>query len=267
MKEYYFERRGICYRTNEFQAGRPTLVWIHGLSGSASAWFPYERIFGNYNLLTFDLRGHGLSARPRHYEEYDLRLCADDVYELLEHVGVETCVLVSHSFGTLVALELVRAHQEKASSLILLSPTAFLGQTRWFPLVRTVSGALITLCRVLPFRTTKRGRIDYTIFTYTGDWDLRRIVRDIRNTTIHAYLYCLLQAYAKNYDKMWEGISVPTLILHGADDHIIPVSHAVQLSMKIPGAALVQLDKANHIVVLNNIQEVSGHIKHFLGAQ
>ncbi|HCR52538.1 TPA: hypothetical protein DIV48_02710 [Candidatus Kaiserbacteria bacterium] len=264
MREYYFAERGICYRTNEFQTGRQTLVWIHGLSGSASAWFPYERIFEKYNLLTFDLRGHGKSGRPKHYEDYGLKECADDVYELLEHLHIDTCIIVSHSFGTLIALEFENTYKRKVSALVLLSPTSFLYQIRLHKFVRIAVRAVISICRILPFRTMRRGRVDYSIFSYTGDWDLRRIVRDIYNTTVHSYIYCLSQMYAKSYDEDWKRISAPTLIMHGISDGYVPVQNSVRLANEIPQSELVLLKGANHIIVLNNIAEVSENIERFL---
>lgn len=267
MKESFFEERGISYRTNEFQGGRPTLVWIHGLSGSISAWYTYEARFSpHYNLVTFDLRGHGRSARPRHYADYALPVFADDLDALLKHLHIDKCVLISHSFGTLIALEFVTAHSENVSGIVFLSPTSFLKKTRWSFFVRTVGRGLVALCAVTPFRTTMRGRVDYAKLAYTSDWDLRRVVRDVYITTIHAYLYCLAQTYAKDYDGFWKRIAVPTLIIHGTGDTYIPVQHSMMLAKEISGSALVTLQGANHIIILNNAAEVSEHIEHFLNS-
>src|SRR5579859_2075215 len=99
MKEDYLSERGIYYRTNDFKGGRPTLVFVHGLLGSSSAWAPYEKLLqGNYNILTFDLRGHGKSVRPLKYREYEVRYFVKDIAALLEHLHITECVLVSHSF-------------------------------------------------------------------------------------------------------------------------------------------------------------------------
>lgn len=262
MKECFFESRGIAYRTNGFRSDRPTLVFIHGLGGSASAWFPYESIFGEtHNLLTFDLRGHGKSAKYTRPEDYALKNSADDLYALLTHLHIETCVLVSHSFGTLVALEFLHANPEKVSSVVLLSPTAFLRKTRWFLLVKIVGNLLVTLFRLLPFHPAIHERVDYAPFAQTGDWNVRRIFNDLRVTTPRIYLYCLAQAYAREYDALWGEFQLPTMIMHGKEDSIIPIKHAELLAKKIPGSTLVCLEHANHILVLNNIREVSEHLR------
>lgn len=265
MKEYFFEKCGIAYRKNEFLSGRQTLVFIHGLSGSASAWFPYEKIFGEKsNLLTLDLRGHGKSGKPKKYADYEIEKSAGDVYELLQHLRIETCILVSHSYGALVALEFLVAHQEKVSATIFLSPTAFLGKTRWSLPVLTVGRGIALLSRLLPFHSRIRGRVDYSLYLPTGDWDLRRVPRDIYNTSVRVYLYCLVQAYAKNYDLVWKNVRIPTLIMHGTTDSYIPFAHSVRLSKEILGSKLVLLENANHIIVLNNVPEVSENIETFL---
>ncbi|MSU74624.1 alpha/beta hydrolase [Candidatus Kaiserbacteria bacterium] len=265
MTESIFEKRGICYRTNEFQIGRPTLVFIHGLSGSASAWFLYENVFESaYNVLTFDLRGHGKSTKFKRYEEYVLQSSADDVYELLNYLKIEKYILISHSYGTLVALELLNVHQEKVSKIIFLSPTAFLSQTKWFWVVKIIGTVFITLFKIIPFHPVVRERVDYTPFKNTGDWNLRRLFKDIRTTSVRVYLYCLVQAYTKNYDELWATISVPTMIMHGTEDSIIPVQHTIQLAKEISGSKLVLLERANHIIVLNNMNKVVEHIESFL---
>lgn len=264
MNEFFFEERGIAYRKNDFHADRLTLVFVHGLSGSASAWFQYEKIFREkYNLLTFDLRGHGKSVKPEKYEDYELEHSADDLYELTKYLHIEKCVLVSHSYGSLVALEFLHAHQEKVSVVIFLSPTAFLKQTKWYSLIKILGGGFVALFRTFPFHPHIRGRVDYIPYKNTGDWNVRRILRDIRMTTIRVYLYCITHAYAKNYDGVWGKVSVPALTMHGTEDSIIPMEHAVQLAKEIPGSKLILLEQANHVIVLNNTQEVSENIEVF----
>ena len=90
MKELFFEERGLAYRSNNIEEGRKTLVFVHGLSGSSSAWYPYEEKFENaYNILTFDLRGHGMSKKQFFYSSYTPELMATDLVALLKHVGIE----------------------------------------------------------------------------------------------------------------------------------------------------------------------------------
>jgi len=83
MQEYIWEDR-IYYETNEFKPDRLTLVFVHGVSGSSSAWLPYEKIFENkYNILTYDIRGHGKSKKYPNYSDYEIKNFAEDLHDLI----------------------------------------------------------------------------------------------------------------------------------------------------------------------------------------
>ena len=72
----------------ERTSGSPTdltLVFAHGVSGSSSAWWPYEKIFENkYNVLTYDIRGHGLSKKYPNYEDYEIKNFVKDFHDLID---------------------------------------------------------------------------------------------------------------------------------------------------------------------------------------
>jgi pimeloyl-ACP methyl ester carboxylesterase len=265
MQDFFFAERGIAFRKNEFVIGRPTLVFIHGLSGSSSAWFPFEERFAtSYNLLTFDLRGHGKSHKPTMPSEYELRSSADDLYALVTHLSIPKFVLISHSYGTLVALEFLRTHQDLVSATVFLSPTSFLKKTLWFYPTRTLGRILVDLFSVFPFHPIIRGRVDYTHHKNSGDWNLRRIRSDIRMTTVRIYVYCLTNAYETDYDDRWKELRIPVLIMHGTKDSVIPAANSVALAKEIPGSTLVLLKGANHMIVLNNVPEVAEQIQNFI---
>jgi len=138
MHEHFFKEREIYYRTNDFSHDRPTLVLIHGISGSSSAWQKYEERFsGKYNILSFDLRGHGRSGKPKQYASYAMKNFTEDLNELLRYLGIKKCVLVSHSFATLIVFEFLATFPNNVEAVILLSPSysinkriAYVPQTR-----------------------------------------------------------------------------------------------------------------------------------------
>src|SRR3989344_7188178 len=124
MKECFFAERGIYYRVNGQLPGRATLLFIHGLSGSSSAWWPYERILENrYNIISPDLRGHGKSQKLLFYGAYTPELIADDIVKLLEHLEVKHCIIIAHSFGTLLALTALRQAPRIFEAAVFISPT------------------------------------------------------------------------------------------------------------------------------------------------
>src|SRR5882757_7719842 len=100
MKEGFLAGPGIAYRTNEFDKSKKILVFVHGLSGTCSAWEPFERELAPvYNLVTYDLRGHGLSKKYTASADYAIKNFADDLHALLEHLHIDRFELVAHSMG------------------------------------------------------------------------------------------------------------------------------------------------------------------------
>ncbi|MFZ2831741.1 MAG: alpha/beta hydrolase [Minisyncoccia bacterium] len=250
MKEYFFEPRGIYYRTNSFQPDRQTIVLIHGLSGHASAWKPYEEFLDkNYNILTFDLRGHGKSRKYASYDAYKISLFADDLLQLLNYLKIEKFTLVTHSFGCLIALEFVKNHQDMIEKLILMSPSFSVDRL----LARIIKPFLYAsrVLELLPFRGGVGYHFDYAPYKNARDWNLGMTFSDIRLTGLRAYLFSSLQTFDVAYDDLLSKIEVPTLLIHGRKDSIFPIKNSMIMKERISDAELVILEEGDHIIVVN----------------
>jgi len=265
MKELFFEERGIAYRTNEFQAERQTLVFVHGLSGSCSAWYPYEARFENdFNILTFDLRGHGRSQKQFFYTAYAPELMADDIIALLRHTGIERCIIIGHSFGTLLALSAIKQAPQKFSAAVFLSPTYGASTAWWLPFGFVLAAVFGTLSLLLPFNSKGRGRVDYAQYVPTWDWNLQRIFEDIRITSLRVYIFCMRQIYSRDTKDWWLGLTIPVLLIHGKRDSVISSRNTEKLRTLMPTAKYILLEKGNHILAVNNVPEVVKSIESFV---
>jgi pimeloyl-ACP methyl ester carboxylesterase len=266
MEEFFLEKRGIYYRRNEFEQDRLTLFFVHGVSGSSSAWLPYEEeLYKEYNIISIDLRGHGKSSKPARYEDYTIEKFSDDLYELLLHVNIETCILISNSFGSLVALEFIAQHRDMISATIFIGPHFVVGEMMSARLVRPLLMLAVKIKPSFSPSALHGGHIDYSKYKNTGDWNMRIAFANIKNTGLWVYLYTTAQSYAFNGKNNLKNIMVPTLIIHGANDTIFPLKYGVMMAMAIPNAKIVILDDIDHIVVLNRSAEVVGLIKKFVG--
>jgi len=262
MKEGYLAN-GVYYRHNELRNGRATLIFVHGLSGSSSAWRFYEERFDKYNLLFFDLRGHGKSVKKDDFDYYALENIADDIAALVRTLGLGKFVLIGHSFGALLALDFANKYKDMVSSLVLLAPDYRISQTVRAKIVRPFF-SLAKIITFKPFKERTGVHIDYREFLNTGDWDIRRIFTDIKNTSLRVYFYCLWQADKIDGDKMILNIKIPVLIVHGKKDTVFPSSDSERMVRKIPGSKLTILPDANHILVINNFKEVGDEIERFV---
>jgi pimeloyl-ACP methyl ester carboxylesterase len=264
VNEHFWECRGIYYRTNTFESGRRTLVFVHGVSGSSSAWRPYEARFSPcYNVVTYDLRGHGKSRKYAYLHEYAADCFIGDLKALLDGLFIERCTLIGHSFATLLALEFLEHHPDRVEGAVLASPAFDVGRTRRARLLEGILKPVGIMDR-LPFHPAPGVHVDYARYPQSGDWNIPRMVADIGNTTWRIYLYCSRQIFAVDAEPLLKSIRVPVLLVHGRRDSIFPVKHVRYMAAQMPHARLVVFDAADHIIVLNHPDAVGGAIEQFL---
>ena len=263
MKEFFLESRGIYYRKNEFAHDRNTLVFVHGVSASSSAWIKYEERFQlEYNILSFDLRGHGKSLKYKKYEDYQLQNFAIDIVELLKELDVNNIILISHSFGTLVALEFLAEHQNMTQKAIFLSPV--LDEKKILGIFLKPILKIVTLLNKIYFSQKPAHHVNYSMYSHSKEWSPSRLFADVKNTGLRVYLFCIGQMCTFDREKLLENVNVPSLIIHGKNDTYSSVDNAVYMVSKISNSELIILENADHIIVLNNFDEVSGIIEKFI---
>lgn len=247
MKELFFEEKGLYYRINDFKKDRPTLVFVHGVCGSSSAFWEFEKkLEGKYNILAFDLRGHGKSKRFRNYDDYKIENFSEDLLELVNSLNIKKFVLISHSFGAFVALDFIGKHQDRLTGIIFLSPHF---NASIMPEAKMVKPFLNFFSKIkFPISATKkRKHLDYLRdYPNTGDFNLRRTFADVSNTSLRVYLYVTKQSYSFNGENILKDIHVPTLIIHGKADTIFPVKWGMLMASKIPNAKIVLLENVSH---------------------
>ncbi len=104
-----------------FDAGLPTVVFIHGGEHDHSVWILQSRYLAHhgYGVLAIDLPGHGRSAGAPLESVEDL---ADWVAGVMDAAGVKRAALIGHSMGALIALECAARYVERITSIALLGP-------------------------------------------------------------------------------------------------------------------------------------------------
>lgn len=240
------------------------MVFVHGLSGSSSAWIPYEKKFGKkFNLLFFDLRGHGKSTKKKTIDYYKLEEISGDIAVLAAKFCLKKFILVGHSLGAILAMDFAQKNKGAVSRLVLLAPNYRANKT-WR--AKIVNSLLIFagIIDLMPFEERIGVHIDYRRFVGAGDWNLKRISADLKNTSLRVYCHCLRQAKKMDGEKILANLNMPTLILHGGKDAIFPCSDSARLAKKIPNVCLKILPGANHILVINNFEEVADEIEKFI---
>ena len=263
MKEYYFEDR-IYYRKNEWKADRTTLVFVHGVSGSCSAWWPYEKIFENkYNVLTYDIRGHGNSKKYPNYEDYSVKNFAGDLHDLVTFLKIEKFVLISSSFATLIAREYLKQYRDTVTALVFTSTEDFEENAFLPKIIRPALKVMTNVIGLFPFNPKIHGHVDYSKLK-NWDWSPERNYADTKNTGLRAQFYTIRQSFLPGQEYALEKINVPVLIIHGEKDTIVPIKNAIAFSKKIKNSKFIKIPKFDHDIHHNAVREMSEAIDNFV---
>ena len=117
-------RDGMRLFYEETGGGSPPLLLVHGMNCDHSFWEPQRNHFGGrHRIVAVDVRGHGRSDKP--VGDYGMRSLASDLVWLAERIGVRNPVVIGHSMGGVIALELAASFPEVPSAIIILdSPIA-----------------------------------------------------------------------------------------------------------------------------------------------
>ncbi len=264
MKENYYNNE-IYYRKNEFKPDRLTLVFAHGVSGSSSAWWPYEKIFENkYNILNYDIRGHGMSKKYPDYKDYEVKNFVSDLYDLVSFLNIKKFVLISNSFAGLIHLEYFKKYPEEIIANIFSSPEVYLGEGIKGKVMRGALNILRTLVTILPSIPRPRGHVNYKKYIGSTDWSVGRNLIDIRNTGFRAHFYTLRQSMNLGQVYELEKVTAPTLVIHGEKDTMVPIKNAIRLTQEIKNAEFKSIPNVDHNTVHNAVKIMSEEIEVFL---
>jgi pimeloyl-ACP methyl ester carboxylesterase len=262
MEEKYLNK--IYYRGKKFKVNLKTIIFIHGLSGSSSAWLPYEKIFEKkFNILSLDLRGHGKSFRPSRLKEYDINLFTEDIYKIVKKEKIKNFVIVSHSFGNLIALNFARKYENLMNGLILISVDAAPGKRFASKAISPFLSVARLICH-LPVFGKKSGHVDYGKHVQTGDWNIKRSFADISNTGLKSFVYSTISGNKSDMRTHISKIKIPVLIIHGGRDTIFPINRGENVHKLIKKSKFIVFENSDHIIVLNAVKKLSNEIKKFM---
>ncbi len=103
----------------------PAIILLHGFTGSHQDWaFQIPVLSRKYRVVAMDHRGQGKSEAPSSPDDYSVSIFAQDVYSLLQHLGISKACLVGHSMGGFMALEFVLEHPEMVTALVLVDTSS-----------------------------------------------------------------------------------------------------------------------------------------------
>lgn len=243
-----FDGTSVTYKTTKnFKDKRKKLVILHGLGGDLSAWDSLRMALYAQGIGTvaMDLRGHGRSGRSQQFTNYTLDANAKDVLSLIAYLQLEKPLLLGHCFGGMVALH-ASLEPEKLGGLLLVNTTS---KSR-LKVPDSIIWLLSQLARFTPISFVSH-RPEYSRFTNSGDFSLRRIWSDICHTSVKSYCFTFLHVLRFDLSPRLSQIKIPTIVVKGTKDVIFHTSDSKHMHQRIPQAKIHYLENVNHTIVFN----------------
>ena len=253
------------HRVRYLQAGEgPVLALIHGITSTADTWVPaMAGLCRDHTVIAPDLLGHGASAKPR--GDYSLGAFASGVRDLLAALGHDRVTVVGHSLGGGIALQYAYQFPERTERLVLVSSGGLGREVSVLLRLAALPGAEL----VLPFLVP--GWLDRAVagLGWAGariglrpSQDLGELVRgflSLGDTEARAAFLHTLRAVidpggqrVNGHDRLYLAENLPTLLVWGARDPIIPAAHGSTAHAAMPGSRFEVFQRSGHFPHLDD---------------
>lgn len=233
------------------------ILLIHGLAGSSKTWDDVIPLLTPHaDVIAVDLLGHGESAKPT--GDYSLGAFASGLRDFLSILGIESVTIVGHSFGGGVAMQLAYQHPHLVDRLVLVGSGGLGREVSWLLRLLTLPGAEYVMPFAFPkpivdratdvgrqlgrrnIRSPRLAEMWRAYSSLAGATNRKAFVRTMRGViepsgqTVNAS------------DRLYLAAHVPTMIVWGDHDGVIPVSHAHAAHELIPTSRLEIMEGVGH---------------------
>lgn len=246
----------------EERGSGPALVFIHGFPLDRRMWIgQLSGLAKKRRCVALDLRGHGLSTIDETEPQFSMDLFADDVAATLDEIGADQADICGLSMGGYVAFAFWRRHQNRVRSLILCdtkaeadSDEAKAGREKTAQLVREQG--------MQPLVETLAPKLLGATPTPENHERLREMFLALPPAVAAADALAMRDRPDSTGDLA--GISVPTLVVHGDADQLMPADGAKAMADKIPGATFAAIAGGGHMSPMEFPKETNDAIAAFL---
>ncbi len=253
----------------------PVVLLIHGMAGSSRTWRDVmPALAEKYTVIAPDLLGHGESAKPM--GDYSLGAHASGVRDLLGALGFDRATIVGQSLGGGVAMQLAYQHPMLAERLVLIGSGGLGREVN--PILRlfTLPGVQWLMPIIFPSFVAEKGNevakglakhgwrnphLAEMWRAYTGLAEAEN--RSAFVKTLRAVIDPGGQSISAT-DRLYLTSTLPTLIMWGDKDPIIPVRHAYSAHEAMPNSRLEIFEGAGHFPHVERPEEVVAHLLDFL---
>jgi pimeloyl-ACP methyl ester carboxylesterase len=252
------------HRVNYRLAGQgPLIVLVHGITSTSESW---REVMGwladDFTVLAPDLLGHGESAKPR--GDYSLGAYASGIRDLIVALGYERGTFLGHSLGGGVAMQLAYQFPERCERMVLVSSGGLGPEVHFLLRAAALPGAEWILPLIVRPGTRDFGRAVGRLLSRVGvrpTADLAEFARgygsledaDARQAFVHT-LRAVIDPAGQRVsarDRLYLAAEVPSLVIWGERDRIIPIEHGRRAHEEMPGSRFIAIPDAGHFPQLD----------------
>ena len=258
----YVENEGTKIYWSERGAGEPLLL-IMGLGSASDMWYRLLPEFSaRYRTIFFDNRGTGRS--DAHAGPYSIAMLADDALAVMDAAGAGRAHVLGFSMGGFIAQEFALRYRERVRRLVLAS-TGCGGQE-----VVLADPEVLTALAAKGVKTREEGFWMTAPFNYATSTPRALIEEDLAITLRSPLKRECYQAQLQAI-MTWTGthsrlssLDIPTLVVHGDSDQLIPTENGRILASVIPDSEFVLIAGAGHRFMTDKLEAASRAILSFL---
>ncbi len=253
----FIEVNGINVHYKTYGQGEPTFILLHGFGASLFSWREVTAPLAEFGtVIAYDRPAFGLTERPLKWEgenPYSQEAQIELVIGLMDALGIERAILVGNSAGGTIAMLTALKYPQRVQSLILVDPAVYAGggAPAWVrPLLRTPQmrhlgpliarqiqtrgPELIELAWHDPSKITPEILEGYQKPLRLADWD-------------KALWELTLASRESGLAERLSELTLPTLVITGDNDRIVPTEQSVRLAEELPNAQLVVIPQCGHL--------------------
>jgi 3-oxoadipate enol-lactonase len=237
------------------------IALVHSLAMERGFWDGVvAQLAGKAAILTLDCRGHGQSGKPK--GPYTVEQFADDLADVMTHVGWDKATVAGCSMGGCVALAFAIRHPQRTKSLGLIDTTAWYGADAPKAWGERADAAVVKgLSSLADFQLTRWFSDAYRT---SGSPIVKKALEVFLANEIPAYAdTCRMLGAADLRDKLG-GIEMPTRIIVGEEDYATTVDMAKAMNAGIKGSSMMVLAKARHLTPLEVPEKIAPELEKLL---
>jgi pimeloyl-ACP methyl ester carboxylesterase len=271
--EHYYE--WITADNSAQPSGKPVMVFLHGWAGSARYWeSTAQAIADDFDCLLYDMRGFGRSPLPPSPPEssYELETYARDLAELLEALNLSRVFLNAHSTGASIATLFLNLYPEKVEKAILTCSGIFEYDEKAFTTFHKFGGYVVKFrpswLASIPFadRIFMARFLRQSLPTAVSLAFLKDFLMADEEAAIGTMVTAVSKRAAEEMPQEFARLSVPTLLVAGEFDQIIPAAMGEQAASLSKKVEFVIIPNTAHFPMLEDAATYLQLIRDFLPA-